>query len=228
MSSDTQLFQPPTHYPEAPRDMWYQVPQKSAEHEKPKPIFPWETRAPKPTRVFPRTRSPSPPSVEEPMSQEQDELPSSSGTDITEASEDSIATPSDPWASFQQRVNAWDDMPEIERYVRKISLAQARQGKVQVLHPTPSQDSNSTPSGRDNRRASLRLTDFPTSVERPSLPVTPAPIRRSTIWGEERDEESLPAAEGVPKQEDWVRPFSSYACAFTVLSSLVHDFSIVF
>ncbi|KAI1622932.1 glycogenin glucosyltransferase [Exophiala viscosa] len=204
MSSDTQLFQPPSHYPEAPKDMWYEVPQKPAEPEKPKPIFPWEARAPKPTRVFPRARAPSPPPVEEPMSQvEKDELPSSSGTDITDASEESVATPSDPWASFEQRVNAWDDMPEIERYVRNLSLAQTRKGNLQVLHPAPSQDSNATPPTRDTRRASLRLTDFPTEVERPSLPVTPAPIRRSTIWGQERDEESLPAAEGVPKQEDW-------------------------
>ncbi|KIV77367.1 hypothetical protein, variant 1 [Exophiala sideris] len=204
MSSDTQLFQPPAHYPEAPKDMWYEVPQKPAEPEKPKPIFPWEARAPKATRVFPRARTPSPPPVEEPMSQvEQDELPSSAGTDTTDVTDESVATPNDPWASFQQRVNAWDDMPEIDRYVRKISLAQSRKGKLQVLHPTPSQDSNATPPTRGTRRASLRLTDFPTEVERPSLPVTPAPIRRSTIWGEERDEESLPAAEGVPKQEDW-------------------------
>jgi len=35
--------------------------------------------------------------------------------------------------------------------------------------------------------------------------VTPAPIRRPSFWGEERDEEGeLPAAEGVPSQEDWV------------------------
>lgn len=51
----------------------------------------------------------------------------------------------------------------------------------------------------------MRLTDFPTELERPSLPVTPAPIRRPSFWGEERDEQGeLPAAEGVPSQEDWV------------------------
>lgn len=51
----------------------------------------------------------------------------------------------------------------------------------------------------------MRLTDFPTELERPSLPVTPAPRRRPSFWGEERDEKGeLPAAEGVPAQEDWV------------------------
>ena len=50
----------------------------------------------------------------------------------------------------------------------------------------------------------MRLTDFPTEFERPSLPVTPAPIRRPSFWGEERDTlGNLPAAEGVPRQEDW-------------------------
>jgi len=54
------------------------------------------------------------------------------------------------------------------------------------------------------RRPSMRLTDFPTEIERPSLPVTPAPVRRPSFWGEERDEAGeLPAAEGVPKQEHW-------------------------
>jgi hypothetical protein len=51
----------------------------------------------------------------------------------------------------------------------------------------------------------MKLTDFPSELERPSLPVTPAPIRRPSFWGEERDADGeLPAAEGVPSQEDWV------------------------
>lgn len=52
----------------------------------------------------------------------------------------------------------------------------------------------------------MRVTDFPTEVERPSLPVTPAPIRRSFAQasGDEAADEQLPIAEGVPKQEDWV------------------------
>ena len=64
------------------------------------------------------------------------------------------------------------------------------------------------PTAQEDRRPSFKLTDFPTEVERPSLPVTPAPIRRPSFWGEERDESQLPAADGVPKQEDWVRQFS--------------------
>lgn len=49
----------------------------------------------------------------------------------------------------------------------------------------------------------MRLTDFPTEFERPSLPVTPS-ARRPSFWGEERDQEGrLPGAEGVPRQQDW-------------------------
>ncbi|OAP61227.1 hypothetical protein AYL99_03428 [Fonsecaea erecta] len=222
MSSETTLFQPPAHYPEAPKDMWYQVPEKMPEPEKPKPIFPWETRAPKPTRVFPQPRQPSPPPPPPPdaapVVPEEVTTPSAT-TDVTAATEESVRTPPqapvDLWAAFQQRTNAWDDMPEIERYVQAIS--QPRKGKIQVLYNTLGQRSprntsgTTTPTEKDRRRPSIRLTDFPTKDERPSLPVTPAPIRRPSFWGEEKDEEgTLPNAEGVPKQEEWVRRFSHY------------------
>ncbi|KIW97301.1 uncharacterized protein Z519_02693 [Cladophialophora bantiana CBS 173.52] len=223
MSSETTLFQPPAQYPEAPKDMWYQVPEKVPEPAKPKPIFPWETRAPKPTRVFPQPRQPSPqpPPPSEPAPEGPGELSTPSATtDVTGLTEESVPTPPPPapidlWAAFQQRTNAWDEMPEIERYVQSIS--QPRKGKIQVLYNTLGQRSprnvsgTTTPTERDRRRPSIRLTDFPTKDERPSLPVTPAPIRRPTFWGEEKDEEgTLPTAEGVPKQEDWVRRFSHY------------------
>ncbi|KAL6243270.1 glycogenin glucosyltransferase [Rhinocladiella similis] len=214
MSSDTQLFQPPTKYPEAPRDMWYQVPEKTPEPVKPRQIFPWEARAPKPTRVFPQARPPSPPPqpVEQSALSVQPEEATAETTDPSKETKESPPSPTqrepvNPWEAFQQRTNAWDDMPEIERYMR--ALNQAKKGKLQVLHHTPTQRSPggtaiASPTTADSqRRPSLKLTDFPTEIERPSLPVTPAPIRRATIWGQERDEETLPTAEGVPKQEDW-------------------------
>ncbi len=50
----------------------------------------------------------------------------------------------------------------------------------------------------------MKLTDFPTEIERPSLPVTPAPVRRPSFWGAERDAQGqLPGAEGVPEQSEW-------------------------
>lgn len=202
-STESKLFTPPVSYPEAPKDMYYQVPEKTGPSPPPKPIFPWEAHAPKATRVFPTYKAPSPPPVME-------KAPSSA-TEATEAAEDGPPTPpqpeGDPWNAFN-RGNAWDEVPEIERYVQAVS--QARKGKLQVLHHTPSTQATSEPLTsppiqQDTRRPSMKLTDFPTEIERPSLPVTPAPIRRPSFWGEERDAlGELPAAEGVPKQSDWV------------------------
>ena len=226
MSTETTLFQPPSHYPEAPKDMWYDVPQKVPEPAKPKSVFPWESRAPKATRVFAPPREPSPPPVLPPPPSSIPPAKESSAlapSDVEEAAREGVRvsspqSPSDPvnvWASFQQRTNAWDDMPEIERYVQ--ALTQPRKGKIQVLYNTlgqrsPRNSGSTTPTDSNRRRPSLKLTDFPTKDERPSLPVTPAPIRRPTFWGDEKDKEegTLPLAEGVPKQEEWVRRFSQY------------------
>ena len=192
--------------------MYYQIPEKAPELPKAKPIFPWEAHAPRATRVFPTAKAPSPESASGPAA-EFAALSTPSGlTDTSQATDEEPPTPvksPDPWAGFQQRTNAWDDVPDIERYVQ--SFNQTRRGPIQVLHHTPSKTPSGLTSPNTERRPSIKLTDFPTEVERPSLPVTPAPIRRPSFWGEERDESGeLPAAEGVPKQEDWVRRFSSY------------------
>ncbi|RVX68260.1 hypothetical protein B0A52_07263 [Exophiala mesophila] len=218
-TEDTKLFQAPTHYPEAPKDMWYQVPEKEPEPPKLKQIFPWESRAPKPTRVFaqPPPEPVPPPQVEPEPEKAVASDDATKAADTTKDNASASPVPSaDPWAAFESRTNAWDEMPEIERYVRAFN--QARKGKVQVLHHTPSQrsprDSNtaSSPAESDKRRTSLKLTDFPTEIERPSLPVTPAPIRRPSYWGDDRDDTGdLPTADGVPKQEDWVRGSSSHS-----------------
>jgi len=95
--------------------------------------------------------------------------PTSSGSVTTE---DEKTSP-----EFSQR-NAWDDIPEIERYIGQ--LQKNRKGNIQVLQ------------------------GYGSELERPSLPVTPAPIRRPSFWGEERDDSGeLPPAEGVPAQADW-------------------------
>lgn len=218
-NEDTQLFQAPSHYPDAPKDMWYQVPEKEPEPPKLKQIFPWESRAPKPTRVFAQPQpDPIPPREIEPelegasVSPNDTDATSTGAVSSENAPAASPVPTADPWAAFESRTNAWDEMPEIERYVRAFN--QARRGKVQVLHHTPSQRSprgSTSPAESEKRRASLKLTDFPSEIERPSLPVTPAPIRRPSFWGDDQDETGdLPLADGVPKQEDWVRGSSSH------------------
>ena len=63
--------------------------------------------------------------------------------------------------------------------------------QTQVLTNLDSDDVGSPTLDRKNRRESLIITDFPSAVERPSLPVTPAPIRRPTFWGGERNDQAV-------------------------------------
>lgn len=209
MSSDRKLFQPPTSYPEPPKNMGYQLPSTPPSTQRPKPIFPWEEKQAKPIRVFPDDARPT----------SSESAPSITTDTSTQAETASPATPTiqvtsvEPFATFS-RTNAWDEMPEIERYIANLPQNR-RRAQLQVLLSRKSGDlmgseaalSPSTadpPADPQQRRPSLRLTDFPTEIERPSLPVTPAPVRRPSFWGQERDEAGdLPAAEGVPDQSQW-------------------------
>ncbi|KAF2686109.1 glycosyltransferase family 8 protein [Lentithecium fluviatile CBS 122367] len=236
------LFKPPQSYPAPPEGMWYNVPEeKPKPAEKPKPIFPWEREAdrPKATRVFAEDFPPSPPPAPAaPAEPAEPALPSPTHPFSTvhyEAERSSstgrVASPGlgsperasspktadEQWQEFQSsNVNAWDSVPGIDTYVRAIMESQTRRGKTQVIHDGDAPDAILSPAlGRKNRRESLILTDFPTAVERPSLPVTPAPVARPTFWGEERDMQGeLPQAEGVPDQAQWVCP----QCGFSSVS----------
>lgn len=218
MSADRNLFQAPKP-PEPPKGM-YQIPNQPPTEQRPKPIFPWEERAPKPTRVF----------AEDAPSETTPSITTDSGSEATETDTITLTTPSisftsaEPFASYT-RSNAWDAMPEIDRYIS--SLPQNRRAKVQVLfdkgdrqgaaaaaagHDTPSltndpsimSPTSENPPSSERRQSSNLITDFPTEIERPSLPVTPAPVRRPQFWSSHRDEAGdLPAAEGVPEQSQW-------------------------
>ncbi|KAL5424634.1 hypothetical protein PMIN07_011666 [Paraphaeosphaeria minitans] len=240
-SDSHELFKAPQAYPEPPKDMWYQVPEeKPKPAEPPKPIFPWEQQRdrPKPTRVFvedlppPESNSPTPTITISPSSAfgapgahpfstvHYDDEESMSEEVVAPGlnSPERVSSPKtadQQWQDFQQSTtNAWDSVPGIETYVRAIIDSQTRRGKPQVLNQAVEQVRS--PMTRKERRESLILTDFPSAVERPSLPVTPAPVARPTFWGEERTEQGeLPQAEGVPDQPDWVCP----QCGFSSLSA---------
>lgn len=199
MSADLQLFQPPREYPEPPQNVSYQTAIASPKPERLKPIFPWEATQTKAVRVFPEDAPPSPQPV--PSATTNDEQ-----TDTVGPSSPPLASDSpQPFASYS-RTNVWDEDPGIRRYM--ANFLQKRHGKPQFLLNRSSlvqgvadEDSKDLPV---QRRPSIILTDFPTEVERPSLPVTPAPIRRPSFWGEERDAAGeLPRAEGVPEQSEW-------------------------
>ncbi|KAL5357913.1 nucleotide-diphospho-sugar transferase [Aspergillus floccosus] len=204
MSDDRQLFQPPPFYPEAPKNMYYDVPKTKPEPTKLAQIFPWESHAPKPTRVFledeqssvsaPSTK----PSIESTMNVAESAQSARSSTSWS--SEEAPPPSFVSWDTYS-RSNAWDEVPEIQKYIQ--SIQQPRKAKVQVLSGAagPSASASAGPTG-------TLLTDFPSKEERPSLPVTPAPIRRPPPSPSRRDEdmatEQFPAAPGVPNQEDWV------------------------
>lgn len=193
MSSDPQPFKAPEKYPDPPKDMYYEVP-KTPKFQKPAPIFPWEKTSPRASRVFAED------------TEEKEELSSPVSEDSSKLDLGKSPAPAgpdtDPWQSYS-RGNAWDDMPQIEKYIG--SLQRNRKGSLQMLQGYGSGIETVSSPGA-TRRPSMKLTDFPTELERPSLPVTPAPIRRPNFWGTERDEDGeLPAAEGVPQQADWVR-----------------------
>lgn len=223
--------------------MWYQVPEaKPKPAEALKPIFPWEQQVdrPKATRVFAEDLPPPKPApsiVVSPVTAGSGTHPFSTvhyeedKDDVAAMSEeveapglrslDRVSSPKaadQQWQDFQQNsANAWDSVPGIDHYVRAILDSQAKRGKSQVTSPADVPEEISSPRlSRASRKESLILTDFPSAVERPSLPVTPAPIARPTFWGEERDEQGeLPPAEGVPEQQDWVCP----QCGFSSVSA---------
>lgn len=186
--------------------MWYEVPK---EKPLPHPIFPWEERrSSRPTRVFAEDL-PQPT-----LTTKDDEVPTPTTPTIRVISDESIQSMN------QVNKNAWDEVAGIDNYVRQMTTAQRLRGKLQVISDNTSKqaqspETESTPS--QGRRESMVITDFPTAIERPSLPVTPAPIRRPNFWGEERDAlGQLPQAEGVPDQAEWASP-----------SSLIHGVTIL-
>lgn len=259
MSEDPSLFQPPTDYPEPPKNLYYRIPEIAPAEERLKPIFPWESYQHKPVRVFADELVPAS-SIEimglaldegqkplettenenkEPsLASNEDQKPPSKVADnnqipivttnggnqtpsiITddddergseEDPQDTIipitptepAKPVMPFASYS-RTNAWDEVPEIELYI--ANLSQKRYVKIQVLakNSNPSNGISSVETSQKLRRPSMKLTDFPTEIERPSLPVTPAPVRRPSFWGEDRNSAgALPGAQGVPDQAEW-------------------------
>ncbi|PNY27435.1 Glycogenin-1 [Tolypocladium capitatum] len=237
MSRDTKPFVPPARYPSPPRDMWYEVPTQApppAAHP-PRAIFPWEKSQPTPSRAFADERQgevslATQGSANEPAGEPEAAVQSDAPAETSATESAAVETqgepqtpttptigviPSDPWTSFP-RLNAWDDMPEIGRYVEGLQQKHRRVRSQGAAGASPAGVlSPSAPgvAGRDRAKPrTLKLTDFPSEAERPSLPVTPAPIQRPSFWGSDAPElgeddagaSHLPTAEGVPAQTDWV------------------------
>lgn len=225
-NADKGLFRAPTSYPEPPKNMWFEVPaDKPQGADKLPPIFPWEEReVPRPSRRFAQDEPVQSPTHHEEerdldfgeFEVQDDKLSGSVTPTITVTSEAA-------WDAFgASNKNAWDEVSGIDNYVRALTSFQKNRGQVQVVHSSESAKQQDTSQLTDEiletltdkvneRRESLILTDFPTAIERPSLPVTPAPRRRATFWGQDTtDDLNLPSADGVPHQADWVCPNCGY------------------
>ncbi|KAF2965223.1 hypothetical protein GQX73_g8354 [Xylaria multiplex] len=228
MSKSTAPFIAPQRYPSPPKGMWYEVPKEApaAPSEPPKPIFPWEAHRSTPSRVFvdeeptfsepPVSLSDAPSGEQRPLLEAQPSAESSMTETSTAEQQNEPVTPTTPtiqvpmaeaWTSYS-RTNAWDEVPEIERYIDSMQKGQklrSRKPPGMIGLPSPGDGIEDVTW----RRRGSKLTDFPSEVERPSLPVTPAPIHRSNFWGggsgtgKDDIDPPLPSAEGVPGQGDW-------------------------
>lgn len=224
MSNDLNHFVPPD-YASPPRNLWYNVPNQEA----PKQIFPWEAQQPKPARVFGDDHDSSP-TRSPPTKAADLDVPATPTTAATTSEPGTPLYPSEPntptvraanaqnansnsnnptstdndnhnnWQTFA-RSNVWDDVPEINQYVSGMHPpAKQPTSTDNDHHATTQGDGDMAQHDADDllHFRSLRVTDFP--GDRPSLPVTPAPIRRNNYFA---TGPRLPTAEGVPAQAEW-------------------------
>jgi glycogenin glucosyltransferase len=99
----------------------------------------------------------------------------------------------------------WEDSSGgMERYIRNImsSAPPAQQGRVETRPPVAAVE----------RPEPLVFSGMPAVDDRPSLPVTPAPIMTNTFWGESGDGGGV-AVEGALKTAEWVCPKCGFLSA---------------
>lgn len=172
------------------------------QNQTPRQIFPWEANQPKATRSFygdepelqPQGASRSGPTAAKSTGRSSvTKSPPKSPVSRTSDNKSEAGTAS--WTTYS-RGNAWDDVPGISKYAdavekRHRSSSRGKEGE---------NDEDEEDEQEESRRP-FKVTDFPSEKERPSLPVTPAPVPR----GRDATGKALPAAEGVPSQAEWVR-----------------------
>ncbi|UKZ83704.1 hypothetical protein TrVFT333_011513 [Trichoderma virens FT-333] len=170
------------------------------QNQTPRQIFPWEANQPKATRSFygdepelqPQGASRSGPTAAKSTGRSSvTKSPPKSPVSRTSDNKSEAGTAS--WTTYS-RGNAWDDVPGISKYAdavekRHRSSSRGKEGE---------NDEDEEDEQEESRRP-FKVTDFPSEKERPSLPVTPAPVPR----GRDATGKALPAAEGVPSQAEW-------------------------
>ncbi|KAM0255311.1 hypothetical protein ACHAQJ_005901 [Trichoderma viride] len=170
----------------------------------PRAIFPWEANQPKATRSFygdepelqPQAASRSGPAATTKPSVARSSVTKSPPKSPVSRTSDDAGTAS--WTTYS-RTNAWDEVPGISKYAEAVeqrhrSSSRGKDGK----EGDEDADEDYEDEQEETQRV-FKVTDFPTEKERPSLPVTPAPVPR----GRDAAGKALPAAEGVPSQSEW-------------------------
>lgn len=153
-----------------------------------KQIFPWENKPRTTTRVFDDDVQNQ---EDEDESEESDEEGTTEGSQAEErddeggeeAEEDPITVEeSKAWKTYIQE-NEWDAIPGIQDYVSDLKRRHTQ--------------------GEGIPRIPGYFIPL-ISQERPSLPVTPNPVRRRTSQQTTEEHPLFPSAQGIPSQEDWV------------------------
>jgi glycogenin glucosyltransferase len=177
----------------------------------PRAIFPWEHNQPKATRSFygdepelqPQAATRSGPSATaKPSGARSSVTKSPPKSPVSRTSDNKSDAGTASWTTYS-RGNAWDEVPGISKYAEAVEKhhRSSSRGKGEGA------DEDDEDDEQEETQRVFKVTDFPTETERPSLPVTPAPVPR----GREVAGKTLPAAEGVPSQSEWVRTNQSKA-----------------
>ncbi|KAL6790368.1 glycosyltransferase family 8 protein, partial [Trichoderma sp. SZMC 28013] len=183
-------------------DTKFDTPQGGNFQQTPRQIFPWEANQPKATRSFygdepelqPQGASRSGPTAAKSTGRSS-VTKSPPKSPVSKASDKQSEAGTASWTTYS-RGNAWDEVPGISKYAdavekRHRSSSRGKEGE-EVDDDEDEQEESQRP---------FKVTDFPTEAERPSLPVTPAPVPR----GRDASGKALPEAAGVPPQSEWVR-----------------------
>ncbi|KAK1237546.1 hypothetical protein MKX08_003171 [Trichoderma sp. CBMAI-0020] len=166
------------------------------QNQAPRQIFPWESKQTKATRSFygdepelqPQSATTKPSGARSSVTKSPPKSPVSKTSD--KQSEAGTAS----WTTYS-RGNAWDEDPGISKYAEAVEKRHRSSSRGQG----GDEDVDDDEDEQEQTKRGFKVTDFPTETERPSLPVTPAPVPR----GREAAGKGLPAAEGVPSQAEW-------------------------
>ncbi|KAL6693585.1 glycosyltransferase family 8 protein [Trichoderma pleuroticola] len=181
-------------------DTKFDTPQGGSFQQTPRQIFPWEANQPKATRSFygdepelqPQGASRSGPTAAKSTGRSS-VTKSPPKSPVSKASDNKSEAGTASWTTYS-RGNAWDDVPGISKYADAVEKRHRSSSRGKEGEENDDEDDE-----QEEPQRPFKVTDFPTEAERPSLPVTPAPVPR----GRDASGKALPEAVGVPSQSEW-------------------------